>query len=169
MEEQCLIMWIKVTLNEGSFTLYSHTIKCVAIVSRDFMSILKNYIEKNYWFDILYGRRPKFYNPKNVSNVTSVSQISASTERVKFHAYFNECVDLSMFTNITQIVYGFSFNEPIENRLPPNLTSLGREHCYTHDDLYPVSGFAFVSRKPMRILDLFPLQKETLFFFHFWP
>eukprot|EP01112_Ceratiomyxa_fruticulosa_P019412 TRINITY_DN634_c0_g1_i5.p1 TRINITY_DN634_c0_g1~~TRINITY_DN634_c0_g1_i5.p1 ORF type:complete len:219 (-),score=46.67 TRINITY_DN634_c0_g1_i5:209-865(-) len=121
--ERCLIMWINIMLNEG-FTLDSSTVKCLTLVSRYFANTLKNYIERNYWFDLSYEeRRLTHYSPLNQKNVFTVSEIQLSTKKIAFHNWFIKPVDKLLHNGITHIEFGEYFDRSIDF-LPESLTHL---------------------------------------------
>eukprot|EP01112_Ceratiomyxa_fruticulosa_P006091 TRINITY_DN16892_c0_g1_i1.p1 TRINITY_DN16892_c0_g1~~TRINITY_DN16892_c0_g1_i1.p1 ORF type:complete len:315 (+),score=16.56 TRINITY_DN16892_c0_g1_i1:124-1068(+) len=100
------------------------TAKCLSLVSRLISNTVKRLIEVTYCFSIPNERSFSYYQPKIIDDVTSVSQIDTSIRSVKFYYHFNECVDLSMFTNLMQLHYGVDYEQYIENRLQINLTYL---------------------------------------------
>eukprot|EP01112_Ceratiomyxa_fruticulosa_P019410 TRINITY_DN634_c0_g1_i10.p1 TRINITY_DN634_c0_g1~~TRINITY_DN634_c0_g1_i10.p1 ORF type:complete len:215 (-),score=43.01 TRINITY_DN634_c0_g1_i10:209-853(-) len=116
-------MWINIMLNEG-FTLDSSTVKCLTLVSRYFANTLKNYIERNYWFDLSYEeRRLTHYSPLNQKSVFHVSEILLSTKKITFNILFNGPVDNLLHNGITHIQFGNYFDLSI-NFLPESVTHL---------------------------------------------
>eukprot|EP01112_Ceratiomyxa_fruticulosa_P005076 TRINITY_DN1563_c0_g1_i1.p1 TRINITY_DN1563_c0_g1~~TRINITY_DN1563_c0_g1_i1.p1 ORF type:complete len:178 (-),score=27.97 TRINITY_DN1563_c0_g1_i1:125-658(-) len=117
--------WVQVVINESMMHVIDITIaKSLSLVSHSITNTVKRFIESNFYFSLLPDRRFTFYQPKNIQFVTSIEQINASIQKVRFAFYFNECIDLSKFTNITHVQFEDYFDCPIENMLPPNLTSL---------------------------------------------
>eukprot|EP01112_Ceratiomyxa_fruticulosa_P012201 TRINITY_DN336_c0_g1_i3.p1 TRINITY_DN336_c0_g1~~TRINITY_DN336_c0_g1_i3.p1 ORF type:complete len:234 (+),score=43.72 TRINITY_DN336_c0_g1_i3:479-1180(+) len=111
--------------------------KLLSFVSRSISKTVRRFIEDNFFFNMLQERRHTIYQPKYISGVSAISQINLTIQKVKFHFYFNECIDLSAFTNITQISFSFLFDQSIENRLPLNLTHLFFQHYFNQ----PIDGF----------------------------
>eukprot|EP01112_Ceratiomyxa_fruticulosa_P010623 TRINITY_DN2818_c0_g5_i1.p1 TRINITY_DN2818_c0_g5~~TRINITY_DN2818_c0_g5_i1.p1 ORF type:complete len:271 (-),score=33.44 TRINITY_DN2818_c0_g5_i1:498-1310(-) len=129
---------IQVMINEEMVHILDvEMAKLLSLVSRFISNTVKQYIEDHFYFCMVTERRFTFYQPKCISNVTSISQMNALIRRAKFGFGFNECVDLSMFINFTHIRYGWNFNKSIENRLPPNLTRLSFHRSFNQ----PVDGF----------------------------
>eukprot|EP01112_Ceratiomyxa_fruticulosa_P012103 TRINITY_DN3335_c0_g3_i9.p1 TRINITY_DN3335_c0_g3~~TRINITY_DN3335_c0_g3_i9.p1 ORF type:complete len:187 (-),score=13.89 TRINITY_DN3335_c0_g3_i9:325-885(-) len=125
--EASLNYCVQVMINESMVHILDiQMAKSLSLVSRFISNTAKPFIGDSFYFHlhILHDRKFTFYQPKNIKNVSSISQINDHIRRVKFNDTFNECVDLSMFTNLTHIEYGYLFNQSIENRLPPNLTNL---------------------------------------------
>eukprot|EP01112_Ceratiomyxa_fruticulosa_P012096 TRINITY_DN3335_c0_g1_i4.p1 TRINITY_DN3335_c0_g1~~TRINITY_DN3335_c0_g1_i4.p1 ORF type:complete len:123 (+),score=21.56 TRINITY_DN3335_c0_g1_i4:269-637(+) len=118
--EASLNYCVQVMINESmAHILDAKMAKLLSLVSRFISNTVKRFIEDNFYFFlpiIEIERKFQFYQPKCIYNVTSISQISASTRKVKFNDIFNIYADLSMFANLTHISYGWGFNQSIENR-----------------------------------------------------
>eukprot|EP01112_Ceratiomyxa_fruticulosa_P018336 TRINITY_DN5840_c1_g1_i1.p1 TRINITY_DN5840_c1_g1~~TRINITY_DN5840_c1_g1_i1.p1 ORF type:complete len:218 (+),score=39.49 TRINITY_DN5840_c1_g1_i1:131-784(+) len=113
-------------INEDmKFILDAEMVKLLSLVSRSLAEKLKQYIEDNFYFYLKFKRSVyTFYQPKNIQNVTTTSQINTTIKRVEFNNGFNEKIDFSGFTHLTHLQFGRYFRQPFENKLPPNLTYL---------------------------------------------
>eukprot|EP01112_Ceratiomyxa_fruticulosa_P008600 TRINITY_DN2227_c0_g3_i1.p1 TRINITY_DN2227_c0_g3~~TRINITY_DN2227_c0_g3_i1.p1 ORF type:complete len:298 (-),score=27.67 TRINITY_DN2227_c0_g3_i1:810-1703(-) len=139
--ESPLNYWVQVVVNEDMVHILDVSMaKLLSLVSHSFSNTVKRFIEDNFYFFMVGGRRFSFYQPKNIKNVSYIEQINAPIRAVKFSDSFNLRVDLSAFTNLTHIQYGMRFNQPIENKLiPPNLTNLS----FNREFNQAVSGLIF--------------------------
>eukprot|EP01112_Ceratiomyxa_fruticulosa_P019417 TRINITY_DN634_c0_g4_i1.p1 TRINITY_DN634_c0_g4~~TRINITY_DN634_c0_g4_i1.p1 ORF type:complete len:235 (-),score=34.32 TRINITY_DN634_c0_g4_i1:8-655(-) len=97
--------------------------KCLTLVSRYFANTLKNYIERNLWFDLSNGRRLTHYTSLNQKNVLNISEILPSAKKLAFNRFFNDPVDNVLHDGITHIQFGREFNYCVDH-LPSSLTHL---------------------------------------------
>eukprot|EP01112_Ceratiomyxa_fruticulosa_P010888 TRINITY_DN2902_c0_g1_i2.p1 TRINITY_DN2902_c0_g1~~TRINITY_DN2902_c0_g1_i2.p1 ORF type:complete len:227 (+),score=30.60 TRINITY_DN2902_c0_g1_i2:791-1471(+) len=153
VEEQCLVMWINITLNE-EFTLDSKTLKNLTLISHCIANALKNYVEENYWFDLRRTRRTTYYSLHNQKNVLDISEIMATTKRVAFHdvftkdvnnllpcqltsikfgIYFDRVLNLSNLPHLTHLDLGYFFNKSIDQALPDTVTHLSFSGRFNHN------------------------------------
>eukprot|EP01112_Ceratiomyxa_fruticulosa_P018081 TRINITY_DN5734_c0_g2_i1.p2 TRINITY_DN5734_c0_g2~~TRINITY_DN5734_c0_g2_i1.p2 ORF type:complete len:120 (+),score=13.74 TRINITY_DN5734_c0_g2_i1:515-874(+) len=108
--------WVQIVINEEMVHILDvEMVKSLSLVSRFISKAVKRFIEDNSYF---YAREKwfMFYEPKNISHVTSISHINSSVRKVMFSDRFDECIDLSIFTHLTRIEYGAYFNKSINNR-----------------------------------------------------
>eukprot|EP01112_Ceratiomyxa_fruticulosa_P007942 TRINITY_DN2068_c0_g1_i2.p1 TRINITY_DN2068_c0_g1~~TRINITY_DN2068_c0_g1_i2.p1 ORF type:complete len:295 (+),score=24.47 TRINITY_DN2068_c0_g1_i2:785-1669(+) len=172
--EWLLGYWIDVLLNEDF--LYSHLLcdifltKSLSLVSRFVASKLKPHIEKAYFFNFsrrgIRSNRFIWYCPQKIKEVNTVESFPSNVQYISFSSSFNEPVDDILPNNITRIKFGWCFNQSV-NCLPPQLThlELGVDFKQPLDSLpstlvhLTIMGFQFNER-----IDNLPASLTHLFF-----
>eukprot|EP01112_Ceratiomyxa_fruticulosa_P004207 TRINITY_DN1463_c0_g1_i1.p1 TRINITY_DN1463_c0_g1~~TRINITY_DN1463_c0_g1_i1.p1 ORF type:complete len:354 (-),score=56.37 TRINITY_DN1463_c0_g1_i1:105-1166(-) len=134
--EEMLVHWFSVFMNEGlneNGILDFKTLLNMTLVSRSLSNVVRGHIELNHCFVLTEENKNslQYYTPRNQKEISHPNQISPSTTKARFTRNFNEEIKLTAFTNLSCIEFDHTFNNTVDNVLPPNLTHLTLSFTFT--------------------------------------
>eukprot|EP01112_Ceratiomyxa_fruticulosa_P015545 TRINITY_DN457_c0_g1_i3.p1 TRINITY_DN457_c0_g1~~TRINITY_DN457_c0_g1_i3.p1 ORF type:complete len:277 (-),score=26.19 TRINITY_DN457_c0_g1_i3:544-1374(-) len=130
LREEHLMYWMNVLLcnNELDTSCVDFTtIKDLTFVSTKVSKIARGYVQSTFWFPENKLKGLKWYSPRRIKGINELlpDAFPPVVTHLIFATTFNAKVDHLIPNTVTFIRFGFSFSKPIgKNALPPHLTQL---------------------------------------------